>query len=79
MKKLLTLFILSIFIISCSAEDSCEPTPKLTTSEATEITDVSATVTGTLQSQHYSRSKIYGFSCEICKRLNINPPTLLGS
>ena len=48
MKKLLTLFILSIFIISCSAEDSCEPTPKLTTSEATEITDVSATVTGTI-------------------------------
>jgi hypothetical protein len=48
MKKLLSLFILSIFIISCSPEEPCEPTPKLTTSEATEITDVSAIVTGTI-------------------------------
>lgn len=48
MKKLLSLFILSIFIISCSAEDSCEPTTKLTTSEATEIIDASATVSGTI-------------------------------
>lgn len=47
MKYLIKTLVL-ILIISCSAEDSCEPTPKLTTSEATEITDVSATVTGTI-------------------------------
>lgn len=46
MKKLLLPLILLIF--SCTAEDSCEPTPKLTTSEPTEITDVSATITGTI-------------------------------
>lgn len=47
MKYLIKSLVL-ILIISCSAEESCEPTPKLTTSEATEITDVSATVTGTI-------------------------------
>lgn len=46
MKKLL--LPIALIILSCSAEDSCEPTPKLTTAEADDITDVSATISGTI-------------------------------
>lgn len=46
MKKLL--LPIALIILSCSAEDSCEPTPKLTTAEAGDITDVSATISGTI-------------------------------
>jgi len=46
MKKLL--LPIALIILSCSAEDSCEPTPKLTTAEADNITDVSATISGTI-------------------------------
>lgn len=46
MKKLL--LPIALIILSCSAEDSCEPTPKLTTAEAEDITDVSATISGTI-------------------------------
>ena len=46
MKKLLLL--IALIVLSCSAEDSCEPTPKLTTTEAENITDVSATISGTI-------------------------------
>ena len=46
MKKLL--LPIALIILSCSAEDSCEPTPKLTTAEAEDITDVSVTISGTI-------------------------------
>ena len=46
MKKLL--LPIALIILSCSAEDSCEPTPKLTTAEADNITDVSVTISGTI-------------------------------
>ncbi len=46
MKKLL--LPIALIILSCSAEDSCEPTPKLITAEADNITDVSATISGTI-------------------------------
>ena len=46
MKKLL--LPIALIILSCSAEDSCEPAPKLTTAEADNITDVSATISGTI-------------------------------
>ena len=46
MKKLL--LPIALIILSCSEEDSCEPTPKLTTAEADNITDVSATISGTI-------------------------------
>jgi len=46
MKKLL--LPIALIILSCSAEDSCEPTPKLTTADADNITDVSATISGTI-------------------------------
>ena len=46
MKKLL--LPIALIILSCSAEDSCEPTPKLTTAAAEDITDVSATISGTI-------------------------------
>ena len=46
MKKLL--LPIALIVLSCSPEDSCEPTPKLTTAEAENITDVSATISGTI-------------------------------
>ena len=46
MKKLL--LPIALIILSCSAEDSCEPTPKLTTADAGDITGVSATISGTI-------------------------------
>ena len=39
---------IALIILSCSAEDSCEPAPKLTTNPAENITDVSATISGTI-------------------------------
>ena len=44
-------YIVSLLIIllsSCSTEESCSPTPELTTGEITNITDVSVTVSGTI-------------------------------
>lgn len=46
MKKLFLLTVL--VIISCTEEESCEPIPVLTTSDVTDITDVSATLNGTI-------------------------------
>ncbi len=46
MKKLVLL--LFILILGCSAEEGCEPTPSLVTNDATDITDVSATISGTI-------------------------------
>ena len=40
---------IALIIFSCSAEDSCEPTPKLTTAEAEDISDVYATISGTIK------------------------------
>ena len=46
MKKLILPIALIIF--SCLAEDSCESTPKLTTAGAEDISDVYATISGTI-------------------------------
>ena len=46
MKRLLILLL--ILILGCSAEEGCEPTPSLVTNDATDITDVSATISGTI-------------------------------
>jgi hypothetical protein len=46
MKKLL--LPIALIILSCSPEDDCKTTPKLTTSEAESITDVSAVISGTV-------------------------------
>ena len=46
MKRLVLL--LFILINGCSAEEGCEPTPSLVTNDATDITDVSATISGTI-------------------------------
>lgn len=48
MKKLfITFTIISFF--SCSAKDSCEPTPILSTNEVLKITYPSANLTGTIK------------------------------
>ena len=47
MKKLLLLPI-ALIIFSCSEEDSCNSAPILTTENATNVTDTSATISGTI-------------------------------
>ena len=48
MKKLFVIA-LSFFMFACSEEDSCSPTPTLTTDEVSNITDTSVTISGTIE------------------------------
>ena len=48
MKKLFVIA-LSFFMFACSEEDSCSPTPTLTTDEVSNITDTAVTFSGTIE------------------------------
>lgn len=48
MKKLILLLLLIPLVFSCSSEEPCSNTPKLTTNEPEDITDSSVTITGSI-------------------------------
>ena len=66
MKKLFVIA-LSFLMIACSEEDSCSPTPTLTSDEVSNITDTSVTISGTIEAPTCdptvtSQGFVYGLS-----------------
>ena len=66
MKKLFVIA-LSFFMFACSEEDSCSPTPTLTSDEVSNITDTSVTISGTIEAPTCdptvtSQGFVYGLS-----------------